>query len=192
MGLTPFLIPLSLGAALTPLSPLSWSYSTWLLFIVPLVITVFAPTRTFSRPLRYGHLEYTSHVMSLLVPLFGKLTETFKSLPTLALPALFLLPIVPVLCFFLLPALPVAWHYIAYHYRHHLEEVSASVSKTTVALDLTLARARWAVTLTHTYEKEALDTASTTRRTAMLTLKLHHTNFFDTAVLAWCNDFTLL
>lgn len=129
--------------------------------------------------------------MSLLVPLFGKLTETFKSLPTLALPALFLLPIAPVFCFFLLPALPVAWHYIAYHYRRRLEQVNTSASKTTIALDLALARARRAVTLAHTYEKEALDTASTTRRTALLTLKLHHTDFFDTAALAWASMGTM-
>lgn len=129
--------------------------------------------------------------MSLLVPLFGKLTETFKSLPTLALPALFLLPIAPVFCFFLLPALPVAWHYIAYHYRRRLEQVNTSASKTTIALDLSLARARRAVTLAHTYEKEALDTASTTRRTALLTLKLHHTDFFDTAALAWASMGTM-
>lgn len=129
--------------------------------------------------------------MSLLVPFFGKLTETFKSLPTLALPALFLLPIAPVPCFFLLPALPIAWHYIAYHYRRRLEEVNTTVTKNTIALDLAVARARRAVTLAHAYEKQALDTASTSRRAALLTLRLHHTDFFDTAALAWASMGTM-
>ena len=125
--------------------------------------------------------------MSLVVPILGTLAATFKSLPTLALPALFFLPVAPVLLFFLLPVLPLAWHYVAYHYRRRLEAINASASKITAELDLAITRARRAVTLAHTYEKQALDTTFTTRRTASLTLMLQHTDFFDTAASAWAS-----
>ncbi|KAI9509675.1 hypothetical protein F5148DRAFT_1282684 [Russula earlei] len=187
-GITPFLWPfllLSLGVALAPMSPLSWNYSTWLLFIIPLVITVFAPIRTFSGPIRYAYLEYASKVTALLVSLLGVLTMTFKSVPALALPAFFILPVLPILFFVLFPALPVVWHYISYHYRRRLKAVTTSVSKTTAALDLVIARARRVAALAHSYEKEALCTISTTRRTASLTLALHSTDFFDTSTSAW-------
>lgn len=187
-GIAPFLWPfvlLSLSVALTPISPLSWSYSTWLLFIIPLVLTVFAPTRTFSGPLRYAYLEYASKVTAFLLALLGNLFAIFQSLPTVALPALFFLPMLPLLLFIFFPALPLAWHYIAYHYRRRLETVTASASRTTTRLELAVARARRATALVHTYEKEALGIVSTTRRTASITLALHSTDFFDTSVSAW-------
>lgn len=148
-------------------------------------MTVFAPTRTFSGPLRFAYLEYASHLISFLGPVVTTVLGTLQSLPTLAVPALFFIPMLPVLCFFSLPALPLAWHYIAFHYRHRLNAVQTSASKTTALLDLAVVHARRATAFAHVYEKKALDTVSTTRRTASLTLMLHCTDFFDTSVSAW-------
>ncbi|KAF8342528.1 hypothetical protein F5887DRAFT_350075 [Amanita rubescens] len=210
-SIAPFLFPLSLGAAITgalspipwsPLSstysalplpnfaPLSWSYSAWLIFILILVIIVFAPTRMFTGPLRFAYLEYASRLISLLVPLLGTAISTFKSIPMLALSALFFLPIAPILffLFFLfLPTLPLAWQFIDYHYRRRLEGVTASASTINSGLDLAIARALRSAALARTYEKQAFDTVSTTRRTASLTLTLHSTDFFDTAASAWAS-----
>ena len=170
--------------ALTPISPLLWNYSTWLLFIIPLVITVFAPIRIFSGPLRYAYLEYASKVSAFLVSLLGFLAITFQSLPSLALPAVFLLPMLPILFFVLFPALPLAWHYIAYHYRRRLKAVTTSTSKTTAELDLIIARAQRAFALAHTHEKQALYTVSATRRAASLTFPRLSTDFIDMSVSA--------
>ncbi|KAI9509674.1 hypothetical protein F5148DRAFT_716434 [Russula earlei] len=186
-GITPFLWPfilLSLGVALTPISPLLWNYSTWLLFIIPLVITVFAPIRTFSGPIRYAYLEYASKVTALLVSFLGVLAVTFKSLPTLALPAFFILPVLPILFFVLFPALPVIWHYISYHYRRRLKAVTTSVSRTTAGLNLFIARAQQAVALAHTHEKQALYTFSASRSAASLTFPRLSTDFIDSSVSA--------
>lgn len=197
-GISPFFWPLfslvwpffSLGSAFTPLSTLSWGYSTWLLFIIPvvtipLVITVFAPTRTFSGPLRYGYLQHASYLTSLLSTLFGTFITTLKSLPTLALPLFFFLPVLPMLFFVFLSTLPVALHYVAFHYRRRLKEITTSASGLTARLEVALVRARRAAILAHTYEGKALDITSTTCRTASHTLNLHSTNFFDAALSAW-------
>jgi biotin operon repressor len=178
--IAPFLWPfvlLSLGVALTPVSPISWSYSTWLLFIIPLIITVFAPIRTFSGPLRFAYLEYASKIASLAVFLLKAVVINFHSIPTLALPALFFLPVLPVLFFVFFPALPVAWHYIAYHYRRRLEAVTTSVAETNASLDLGIARARQAIALAHSYEKQALYTVSTTGSIPLLALPRHSIDF---------------
>lgn len=185
-GIAPYLWLFSLGTALTPLSPLSWGLSTWLLFIIPLAITVFAPTRTFSGPLRFAYLEYAQLLTSWLGPLFETFFGTFKTIPTLALPMVFFIPVLPILIFVLLPGLPVAWHYVTYHYRRRLKAVTISVSKTTASLDLAIARVHRAADQASTYEKEALKIVSTTRRTASLQLMLHGVDFFDAAVSsAW-------
>ena len=178
--IAPFLWPfvlLSLGVALTPVSPISWSYSTWLLFIIPLIITVFAPIRTFSGPLRFAYLEYASKIASLAVSLLKAVVVNFQSIPTLALPALFFLPVLPLLFFIFFPALPVAWHYIAYHYRRRLEAVTTSVAETNTSLDLGIARARQAIALAHSYEQQALYTVSTTGAIPLLALPQHSTDF---------------
>jgi len=181
-GIAPFLWPfvlLSLGVALTPASPLSWSYSTWLLFIIPLIITVFAPIRTFSGPLRFAYLEYASKIASLTVSLLKVAVVYFQSIPTLALPAIFILPVLPLLFFVFFPALPILWHFIAYHYRRRLNTVASSASTITARLDLVVAQARRADILAHKYEKQALEFVSTTQRSASQTLALHGANFFD-------------
>ena len=174
--IAPFLWPfvlLALGVALTPVSPISWSYSTWLLYIIPLIITIFAPIRRFSGPLRFAYLEYATKIASWTVSLLKVVLVNFKSIPTLALPALFLLPVFPILFFILFPALPIVWHYIAYHYRQRLNALTTSADKTIASLDLSISRAREAVTLAHTYEKQALHTVSTTR----VEISRHSTDF---------------
>lgn len=179
-NIAPFLWPfvlLSLGVALTPVSPISWSYSTWLLFIIPLIITVFAPIRTFSGPLRYAYLEYATKISSLALSLLNAVVTNFHSIPTLALPALFFLPVLPIFFFVFFPALPVVWHFIAYHYRRRLNAITASVAKINASLDISMARAVQAVALAHTYEKRALYTVSTSRSTPSLTLSRHSTDF---------------
>ena len=178
--IAPFLWPfvlLSLGVALTPVSPISWSYSTWLLFIIPLIITVFAPIRTFSGPLRFAYLEYSPKIASLAVSFLKIVVSSFHSIPTLALPALFFLPVIPILFFVFFPALPVVWHYIAYNYRRRLEAVTTSVAESNVSLDLGIARARQAMALAHTYEKQVLYTVSTTGTIPLLALSQHSTDF---------------
>lgn len=178
-NIAPFLWPfvlLSLGVALTPVSPISWSYSTWLLFIIPLIITVFAPIRTFSGPLRYAYLEYATKISSLTVSLLSTVVTNFHSIPALALPALFFLPVLPIFFFIFFPALPVIWHFIAYHYRRRLNAITASVAKTNASLDLYMARAIQSMALAHTYEKQALYTVST-RSTPLLALTRHSTDF---------------
>ncbi|KIL58223.1 hypothetical protein M378DRAFT_337304 [Amanita muscaria Koide BX008] len=179
-NIAPFLWPfvlLSLGVALTPVSPISWSYSTWLLFIIPLIITVFAPIRTFSGPLRFAYLEYASKIASLALSLLKSVVLNFHSIPTLALPALFFLPVLPVLFFIFFPALPIVWHYVAYHYRRRLKAVTTSVAKTNASLNLAIARAREALALAHTYEKQALCTISATRSIPLVGLSRHSTDF---------------
>lgn len=167
--------------ALTPVSPISWGYSTWLLFLIPLSITVFAPIRTFSGPSRYAYLEYGSKITSWLVSLLKAVTTNFHSVPTLALPALFFLPVLPVLFFIFFPALPMAWHFIAYHYRRRLKVVTTSTATTIANLELAIARAGQANALAHTYEKQALYTVSTTRSAALLALPRHSTDFDTSA-----------
>jgi len=179
-GIAPFLWPfilLSLGVALTPVSPISWSYSTWLLYIVPLIITIFAPVRRFSGPLRFAYLEYASKIASWTVSLLKIVIGNFKSIPTLALPALFLLPVIPILFFVLFPALPIIWHYIAYHYRCRLNALTTSADKTMASLDLAISRAKEAVALAHTYEKQALYSICTTRGAPLLEVSRHSTDF---------------
>jgi phage shock protein A len=178
--IAPFLWPfvlLSLGVALTPVSPISWSYSTWLLFIIPLIITVFAPIRTFSGPLRFAYLEYASKITSWAVSLLKAVVLNFHSIPTLALPALFFLPVLPVLFFVFFPAIPIVWHFIAYHYRRRLKAVTTSVAHTNASLDLAISRARQAVALAHTYEKQALYTFSETRCIPLVAVARHSTDF---------------
>ena len=178
--IAPFLWPfvlLSLGVALTPVSPISWSYSTWLLFIIPLIITVFAPIRTFSGPVRFAYLEYASKIASWAVSLLKAVVINFHSIPTLALPALFFLPVLPIIFFVFFPALPVVWHFIAYHYRRRLKAVTTSVAKTNSSLDLAMDRARQAMALAHAYEKQALYTVSTSRSTPLVALSRHSTDF---------------
>ncbi|KAG6843691.1 hypothetical protein H0H87_001569 [Tephrocybe sp. NHM501043] len=179
-NIAPFLWPfvlLSLGVALTPVSPISWSYSTWLLSIIPLIITVFAPIRTFSGPLRYAYLEYGTKIASLAVSLLKAVVLNFQSIPTLALPALFFLPVLPILFFVVFPAIPIIWHFIAYHYRRRLKVITTSVDKTTSSLDLAIARARQAVVLAHTYEKQALCTLNSTRSAPLLSIPRHSIDF---------------
>jgi len=178
--IAPFLWPfvlLALGVALTPVSPVSWSYSTWLLYIIPLIITVFAPIRRFSGPLRFAYLEYATKIASWTVSLLKVVLVNFKSIPTLALPALFLLPVIPILFFILFPALPIIWHYIAHHYRQRLNALTTSVDKTIASLELAISRAREAVALAHTYEKQAMYTVSTTRGVPLVELSRHSTDF---------------
>jgi hypothetical protein len=156
--------------------------------MIPLLITDFVPqsTRTtFSGPFRFAYLQHGSYLTSLFVTWFGTFTSTLESAPTLAIPVLFFLPVLPMLFFIILPALPVAWHYVAYHYRTRLKAITTSASETTARLEVALVRARRAAALAHTYEEKALDITSTTRRTASHTLLLHSTKFFDTAVSAW-------
>jgi hypothetical protein len=148
-----------------------------LLFIIPLIITVFAPIRTFSGPLRYAYLEYATKISSLALSLLNAVVTNFHSIPTLALPALFFLPVLPIFFFVFFPALPVVWHFIAYHYRRRLNAITASVAKTNASLDLALTRALQAVALAHTYEKQLLCTVSTTRNTPSLALSRHSTDF---------------
>lgn len=124
--------------------------------------------------------------MSLMMPLL----TTIKSVPTLALSAFFFLPIAPILLFsffFLLPALPLAWQYIDYHYHRRLEAVTASASTIASGLDFAIACTLRSAALAHTYEKQAFDIVSTSRRTASLTLTLHNTDFFDIAASAWAS-----
>ncbi|KAM6503877.1 hypothetical protein JOM56_000820 [Amanita muscaria] len=64
-------------------------------------------------------------------------------------------------------------------FRRRLLKVTSSASTTTASLDLAVAQARRADTLAHTYEKEALASISTTRRTAFQTLALHDADFFE-------------
>jgi hypothetical protein len=173
----PFVLHFSSGTSLMPLSPLSWPYS-WLFLMIPLLIASFAPTRLFTGPVRYAYLEYTPDLASFLL-------GNIQFLPTLALFALFVLPALPIILFILFPALLLASHYIIYHYRRRLKEITTSATRTTSSLDLAVARARRAAALIHTYEKHVLDTVSITRRTTSLTLTLHSTDFFDTAVSAW-------
>ncbi|KAG6906575.1 hypothetical protein DXG01_013085 [Tephrocybe rancida] len=142
---------------------------------------VFDPTRPFSGPLQFAYLEYASLFNAFLAPLVTTLLGTMQALAT---PAFFFIPMLHVLCLFSLPVLPLAWHYITFHYRRRLKAVEARTSKTTAFLDLAVACAQRATELTHTYQKQALDAASTTRRTTSLTLMLHSTDF-DTSVSAW-------
>src|SRR6266511_2062916 len=114
---------------------------------------------------------------SLTVSLLKAVVINFHSIPTLALPALFFLPVLPILFFVFFPALPVVWHFIAYHYRRRLKAVTTSVGKTNAGLDLAIARARQAMALAHTYEKQALCTVSTTRSSPLLALSRHSTDF---------------
>lgn len=175
----------SLGTASTPLSP---GYSPWLFCIIPLIITEFVPRNThtsFSGPIRYAYLQYGSYLTTLLGTLVETFTTTFQSLPTIALPMFFFLPVLPMLFSVLLPALPVAWYYVAYYYRSRLKAITTSASEITAQLEVALVRARRAANLAHTYEEKALEITSTTRRTASYTLMLHSTKFFDSAVSAW-------
>jgi len=163
--------------ALTPVSPISWSYSTWLLYIIPLIITVFAPIRRFSGPLRFAYLEYATKIASWVVSLLKVVVGNFHSIPTLALPALFFLPVIPILFFILFPALPIIWHYISHHYRCRLNALTTSVGKTIASLELTISRAREALALAHTYEKQALYSICTTRGSPLLEVSRHSTDF---------------
>jgi len=175
--IVPFLWPfvlLSVGVALTPVSPISWSYSTWLLFIIPLIITIFAPIRTFSGPLRFAYVEYASKIASLAVSLLKAVIVNFQAIPTLALPAFFLLPMLPILFFVFFPALPVIWHFIAYRYRLRLKAVVTSVTETNASLDLVIARASQALSNAHIYEKQAV---ATTQVIPKVTLSRHSTDF---------------
>ncbi|KAJ7196069.1 hypothetical protein GGX14DRAFT_403551 [Mycena pura] len=179
-NIAPFLWPfvlLSLGVALTPVSPISWSYSTWLLFIIPLIITIFAPVRTFSGPLRFAYLEYGSKIASLAVSLLKAAVTNFQSIPTLALPALFFLPVLPLLFFVFFPALPILWHFIAYHYRRRLKAIATSATKTNASVDLALACATQAMTLAHSFERQALCTVSTPRVVPLVALSRNSTDF---------------
>ncbi|KAG6819743.1 hypothetical protein H0H93_009090 [Arthromyces matolae] len=179
-NIAPFLWPfvlLSLGVALTPVSPISWSYSTWLLFIIPLTLTVFAPVRAFSGPLRYGYLEYASKIGSLVVTLLKAVVVHFHAIPTLALPALFFLPVLPILFFVVFPAIPVIWHYVTYHYHRRLKAVTTSMDKTNASLDLAMVRAKQGLSLALTFEKQALYTVSAARCTPLLAFSRYSTDF---------------
>ena len=64
-------------------------------------------------------------------------------------------------------------------FRRRLNNVTSSASATSARLDSVITQARRADTLAHSYEKQALEFISTTRRTAFQSLALYDADFFE-------------
>ncbi|KAI9509699.1 hypothetical protein F5148DRAFT_1282713 [Russula earlei] len=186
-GIAPFLWPfilLSLGVALTTISPLLWNYSTWLLFIVPLVITVFRAHShiLWTNTIRIFGICFKNCRVSCVPPWSPR--DHLQVSPNTCFTCILHSPDATHIIFCLFPALPVIWHYISYHYRRRLKAVTTSVSRTTAGLNLVIARAQQAVALAHTHEKQVLYTVSATRSAASLTFPRLSTDFIDSSVSA--------